>query len=819
MSNEKSSQDIDHRRGPSHALSYLTVVSLLLVYGTSLLVSQVHSFYKSFHAVQDDHDYCSYTGSKEPLTFALVRNGTFVPEKREIQWIATPQSLTNDSGDYILTKDSKYTLKSVQDPKAETLLYEGKSLEFEGKKYEVEQVVFSEDLKRALLVCNKKHNWRHSFFAAYFIHDVESGHMQAVYDSDINSNAKIALVKWSPDSSKLAFVLENNVYVKDITDFYKPETKQITFDGGAEIFYGKPDWVYEEEVFESDSALWWSPSSEYLAILRSNDTNVPVYPIPYFDQNNNDSYPELRLIKYPKAGYSNPVVDFLVYDFAADAIKSLDPEDQFYHDKEIPSDTRLITEIVWVGPGQVFVKTTNRESDILKIFIVDSVQMTSTLSRTEHSGGGWFEIEHNTLYIPKSDTREHDGYIDVIDIDGYDHLAYFSPPTSSMPKLLTSGKWEVDGGPAAFDFTKDKVYFISTEKSSVERHLYSVNLDGTEKTSITDVSKEGYYESSFSKGSRYLLLNYQGPEVPYQKLVDLHTGKSETLVSNNKLKHSLEQHYELPEVSYGVLHLDGFDVNYRKTLPFNFDAHKKYPLLFFVYGGPGSQLVQKQFSTGFTSVVAAEIGAVVVTVDGRGTGFKGRAFRNIVRDQLSHYEVLDQIAAAKQFISEPYIDEERTAIWGWSYGGFMTLKTLEQDHGETFKYGMSVAPVTDWRLYDSIYTERYMHTPQQNPGYHTSSVHLPDNFRNVTRFLLMHGTGDDNVHFQNTARFLDQLDLAGVENYDLHVFPDSDHSISFHNAGTIVYDKLFRWLQLAFKGAYEKHVERVVNIHEDVEMI
>ncbi|VEU23506.1 DEKNAAC104638 [Brettanomyces naardenensis] len=816
----------ENRKRLSHTFKWISIVSLLLLYGSSLLVSQVNAFYRNFHEL---HQFQRASGGNElvdfdssnktPLSLSLVRNGTFSPERREIQWIETPNSLTNDSGNYVLTKDSRYILKSVQDPKFSKLLYQGSKINYEHKDYQIEDVVFSDDLNHVLLICDKVHNWRHSFFASYFIYDIDSGSVQALYDTDTLLNGKISLAKWAPDSKKIALVLNNNVYIKDISDFEYPVLKQITYDGGAELFYGKPDWVYEEEVFESDTAMWWSPNSEFLALLRLNDTNVPEFPIPYFVQEGkvaNDTYPELRRIKYPKAGYPNPVVDFLLYSTTSGVVESLADEDSFYHDEDIPNETRLITEMVWVGDSQVLVKTTNRESDILKVFIIEAASsgLRSTLSRSDNHKGtnSWFEIEHNTLHIPKSPIIGDDGYIDVVDVDGYDHLAYFSPPTASVPKyLLTSGKWEVTGGPAAFDYVENKVYFLSTERSSVERHLYSVNLDGSDRQNITDVSKEGWYSVSFSKGSRYLLLNYDGPQVPYQTIIDLHEGDEEELVSNTNLKSKLH-HYALPESRYGELDLgDGVVVNYKETLPLNFDPHKQYPLLFFVYGGPGSQLVQKTFSTSFSSIVAAELGAVVVTVDGRGTGFKGKDFRNVVRDNLSYYEVKDQISAGRIFSAREYIDADRTAIWGWSYGGFMTLRTLEEDHGEVFRYGMAVAPVTNFVFYDSIYTERYMHTPQENPNFANSSVHSAEGFRNVTRFLLMHGTGDDNVHFQNSLKFLDMLDLAGVENYDLHVFPDSDHSISYHNANVIVYDKLFRWLKLAFTGAYVNRVDVTQN--------
>jgi dipeptidyl aminopeptidase len=807
----------------------ISLISVILIYGTSILLYQFNNLYVNHKICQakktlnqnipdvlissllDSHS----NSTKIPLTFQDVRNGNFIPESKDIQWIQTLTSSTNDSGDYIVVEDQKYYLKSLQNEKNTTLLYDlGGILQFENKTYNVESVTFSNDLKIALLTCNKIHNWRHSYFATYFIYNVETRDFQPLIGSI--ENEKIALSLISPDSKKISFVLENNVYIKDISNFENTLVKQITFDGGAEIFNGKPDWVYEEEVFESDSALWWSPDSSHLLILRSNDTEVPIFPIPYFVQenpNNRSSYPIVEKIKYPKAGFPNPIVDILIYDVSNELLKQLPNDDPFYNDKEIDNLDRLITEITWVGNEQVLIRVTNRESDILKIFIVscpsNQLAMSSIVSRFEDGRGdkSWFEITHNTIYIPKSDTREYDGYIDLVDIDGYDHLAYFSPADSSKPKsYLTTGQWEIFEGAAAFDFVTDKVYFISTEKSSIERHVYSVDLDGSNKQNLTNIEESGWYDVSFSKGARYLLLSNKGPGIPYQKLLDLHKNTFSDFNSNEDLSNNLSK-YNIPQTTFGNITLDDDTIiNYKETLPLNFDPNNKYPLLFFVYGGPGSQLVQNIFSVSFSSVIAAELNAVVVTVDGRGTGFKGKKFRNIVRDNLGYYEVLDQVAAAKHWISLGYIDSEKTAIWGWSYGGYMTLKTLEHDSGETFKYGMSVAPVTDWKLYDSVYTERYMHTPQENfQGYNKSRVADINKFKNVKRFLLMHGTGDDNVHFQNSIQFIDSLDLAGVENYDMYVFPDSDHSIRWHNAGLVVYDRLFTWLKKAFDGEFENH--------------
>lgn len=800
---------------------WTAIVTLALVYGSSLLLVQVNTLLANYsqvrqfregdsqHAVKAEGGVPSlYSGDKTPLTFAAVRNGTFAPLFNTIQWIQTPDSLTADSGDYITVHNGVYTLKSLLHPANDTVLFDvGNTIAYAGTNYTIDTVEFSDNLQLALVGCNKVHNWRHSTFGAYFVFDVSTRGLRPVVDNIVLLSS-IALAKWSPDSTKVAYVLHNNVYVLDVATF---NTTQVTFDGGAQIFYGKPDWVYEEEVFESDSALWWSPASTHVMLLRSNDTSVPVYSIPYFAQNaplNESAYPLVKDLKYPKAGYPNPIVDILVYDVKADKLLQMAPSDAFYNDQDISNNDRLITQVTWVGPSQAMVRVTNRESDLLKMFLVScSTSVSSHVARFEDARGTneWFEITHNMLYVPKSESRDNDGYIDVVGIDGYDHLAYFSPANSSEPKyVLTSGAWEVVDGPAAYDFVTDKVYFLSTEKSTIERHLYSVNLDGTNKTAVTDVSQEAWFDASFSKGARYLLLTYNGPDVPYQKLIDLHTNKQDVFTSNVKLKETLKD-YEIPATNYGNVTLEnGVTVNFKENLPLNFDPANKYPLLFFVYGGPGSQLVNKMFSMSFSAIISAELNAVVVTVDGRGTGFKGKEFRNVVHDNLGHFEVEDQIAAAQHWISRGFIDENRTAIWGWSYGGYMTLKTLERDAGQTFKYGMSVAPVTDWRLYDSIYTERYMHTPEGNEeGYETSRVSNVEGFKSVRKFLIMHGTGDDNVHFQNSLRLIDAFDVAGVENYNMYVFPDSDHGIRWHNAGKVVYDRLFGWLQLAFEGAFD----------------
>ncbi|KAK9367621.1 dipeptidyl peptidase IV N-terminal region-domain-containing protein [Lipomyces kononenkoae] len=682
-----------------------------------------------------------------------------------------------------------------------TVLVDVSEFEYNGATHSISMSWPGKGLEKVLLMTDSKKNWRHSYYGEYWIYDVSSKNIEPLIPDLLTSDVRLA--KWSPMGDVIAFVLENNLYIRNVS---QQTVTQITTDGDKNTFYGIPDWVYEEEVFSGNSALWWSANGNYLAFLRSNDSSVPEYSIPYFERYpiENGSYPEMVDLKYPKAGYDNPIVELMFLDLTSYEVFLPEIEDQ----RNLKDDDRLITEVLWTG-DRVLVRQTNRDSDLLKIVLIDPHHRNGSVVREEDvSGkdGGWFEVTHDTTYIPSniSQNRLEDGYIDTVIIDGYNHLAYFSPLEAPSPKqILTSGPWEVVDAPSAVDLTTGTVYFLATEKDPTERHLYAVQLDGTNFRSISNTKEAGYYGVSFSTSAGYLLLSYNGPNVPYQTLISLREGTNVTIQDNTKLAAKLEK-YKIPETIWEQITVEGeVVVNTLEIRPPNFNPEKKYPVLFHVYGGPGSQTVDKRFTISFEAHVASQLDAIVVSVDGRGTGFMGRKFRAVVRDQLGYWEARDQVLAAQQWSTRSYVDSSRIAIWGWSYGGYMTLKTLEQDGGKTFSYGMAVAPVTDWRFYDSIYTERYMHTPQHNgDGYDGSAIKNVTALKGAKRFLVMHGTGDDNVHFQNTLALVDKFDLEQVENYDMYVFPDSDHSIFFHNANKIVYDRLDQWIESAFAGVY-----------------
>lgn len=792
------------------------------------------------HASTKPHDPAATAsrGSGKQVTLDQVLGGQWRARKHSLSWIASPGGTSGADGlllekgepgkNYLVVEDVRYRNDVSFHENRRILMKDGAF--WVGQTLVMPSEVWpSPDMKYVLCLTDRQSNWRHSFTGRYWIFHVETQTAQPL-DWD-RPDDRVQLASWSPQSDAIVFTRDNNMFLRPING---RQVFPITTDGGADLFYGVPDWVYEEEVFASNKATWWSQDGEYIAFLRTNETRVPTYPVQYFVSRPSgdrpgpglENYPETRDIKYPKAGAPNPIVHLQFYDVKKREVFAVPITGDF------SDDNRLITEVVWAGAeGKVLVRETNRVSDVLKVVLMDVRGRKGQTVREQDVkalDGGWFEVSEETTFIPADPKagREQAGYIDTIIHEGFDHLAYFSPLDNPKPTLLTSGDWEVIAAPSAVDLQNNWVYFIATRDGSTQRHVYRVNLDGTNMVPVTDTTKDGYHSVSFSTGAGYALLSYDGPDIPWQKVISLEGApeKYEDIIENNQELASFASEHELPIMIYSTIEIDGVQLNAVERRPPHFNPKRKYPVLFWMYQGPGSQSVDKRWNVDFQAYVAANLGYIVVTVDGRGTGFLGRKVRCVTRGNLGHWEAHDQIAAARMWSAKSYVDSDRMAIWGWSFGGFMTLKVLEADAGETFKYGMAVAPVTDWAYYgmlahrtrdathhiltvctDSIYTERYMFTPQMNPdGYFDTSIHDASALGNNTRFLIMHGTSDDNVHTQSTYTLLDKLDLAGVENYDVHVFPDSDHGIYFHNAGKIVHDKLSNWLVNAFNGEWLK---------------
>jgi dipeptidyl aminopeptidase len=662
------------------------------------------------HASTRPHDPLASTtiGSGKKVTLDSVMSGQWYARTQDVSWIAGPEGqdgllLETGVGDnYLAVEDIRSKGDATSANK--TVLMKQRSFDVHGKFVTPSDVWPSKDFKKVLVLSEKEKNWRHSYTGLYWIFDVATQTAEPLDPQ--NPEGRVKLASWSPQSNAVVFTRDNNMYLRKLE---LDRVIQITEDGGTELFYGVPDWVYEEEVFQGNSATWWSEDGEYIAFLRTDESKVPTYPVQYFlsrpsgkkPAEGEENYPEVRNIKYPKAGAPNPIVSIQFYDVEKGDVFSVDIEDDF------PDNDRLITEVVWAGRSKnVLVRETNRESDVLKVVLMDVERRSGKTVRTEDVAaldGGWFEVSQRTKFVPSDPRRgrNHDGYIDTIIVDGYDHIGYFTPMDNPEPIVLTKGNWEVVEAPSAVDLNNNLVYYISTERSSIERHPYVVKLDGTDKREVIENSESGFYDAHFSTSGSYALISYSGPGTPWQKIISTPSAKDkyEQVLEENKSLEKLVRQHEMPILNYQEIDVDGFKLNVLERRPPHFNPKRKYPVLFYQYSGPGSQEVQKKFKVDFETYVASSLEYITVTVDGRGTGYLGRKLRCITRGNIGYYEAHDQIAIAKMWAKKKYVDKEKIAIWGWSYGGFTTLKTLEQDAGQTFKYGMAVAPVTDWRFY------------------------------------------------------------------------------------------------------------------------
>lgn len=743
-------------------------------------------------------------GPTRAVMFDEVLGGKWYARNKKVSWIKGADDKDgmimeqggDDGRDYLVVEDVRSRKADEEGDNAKTLIKES-YFSVNDKMIFPNRVWPSPDLKKVLCQSARQRNWRHSSTGLYWIFDVATQTAEPLDPK--HPDGRVQLATWAPTSDSIVFTRDNNMFIRKLNS---KDVEEITSDGGSEFFYGVPDWVYEEEVFQMERATWISEKGDYVAFLQTNETIVPEYPVQYFVSRPSgtapepglEDYPEVRQIKYPKAGAPNPIVKLKFYDVQKKQVFDVQI------DGDYPDENRLITEVVWAGKdGKVIIRETNRESDTLKVILIDVARRTGKTVRDvdiEAKDGGWFEVSEYTRYVPAdpANGRPQDGYIDTVVHDGFDHLAYFTPLENDKPLHLTSGNWEVVKAPSSVDLKNNLVYFVAAKKGPIHRHVYSVKLDGTGMKPVTDDTIDGYYDVSFSTGSGYALLTYKGPEIPNQKIISTESLKTasnfELTINDNQGLSQLKDSHDLPDKIYSTVNIDGNDLQVVERRPKNFDPNKKYPVVFHLYNGPASQTVDKRFTVDFQSYMVSNLGYVVVTVDGRGTGFAGRKIRCAIRNNIGYYEARDQIETAKIWKAKPYVDGDKMAIWGWSYGGFMTLKVLETDAGQTFKYGVAVAPVTDWRFYDSVYTNRYMHTPQHNPGgYDNATISNMTALSQNVRFLMMHGVADDNVHMQSSLTLLDKLDLEGVSNYDFHAFPDSDHSIFFHNANKMVYGR------------------------------
>ncbi|CRK18807.1 hypothetical protein BN1723_011699, partial [Verticillium longisporum] len=713
-------------------------------------------------------------GGERLITYQESRSGAFAASSRAVSWVDG-----TDDGRYIFANTAGLVFEDIVSGESETFV-PASALPADYRDYRIRP-----DLKKVLFATNDTKQYRHSFFADYQILDVESGELTPLVADQAGD---IQHAEFAPAGDAIAFVRGNNLYLNK-----GGEVTQITNDGGPDLFHGVPDWVYEEEIFGDKKALWFSPDGEYVAYLSFDETGVETFTIPYYmdGQKTAPVYPRELDLRYPKVGTTNPTVKFSLLEVDSGESTTLEVD-------AFAADDLIIGEVAWVTTNHtsVLYRAFNRVQDQEKVVRVDVEDRKSTTIRERDGSDGWLDNLLAIQFVGRLNGTCDPYYLDISDVSGWKHL-YLYPVKGGEPIALTEGEFEV-ASVLKVDTKKRLIYFTSTERHSTERHLYSVSYPGGVKKALVDDTVPGYFGASFSAAGGFYILNYLGPNVPYQELYATNSTKPlRTITTNDALIAKIAQ-YKLPNITYFELeHPEGYSLNVMQRLPANFDPSNKYPVVFTPYGGPDAQEVHKRFQAiNWRAYIASdpELEYITYTVDNRGTGWKGRGFRATVASHLGRLEPLDQIWAAEQLIAEyDFIDTEHISIFGWSYGGFLAAKTLEENSG-VFTSGLIVAPVTDWRFYDSMYTERYMKTSQINPdGYNETAVTDTTGFKNLAgKAYIAHGTGDDNVHYQNTAALVDLLVGNAVPHakFNWHAFTDSDHSIVYNGAGAFIYKVL-----------------------------
>ncbi|KAK5058935.1 hypothetical protein LTR84_011199 [Exophiala bonariae] len=675
------------------------------------------------------------------------------------------------------------------------------------------------NLEFVLFSTNYTKQYRYSYFADYVIYSISSNESSPLFEEQ---QGDIQYATWAPTGNTLAFVQGNNLFISNDS-----EVTQITFDGGPDMFHGVPDWVYEEEIFGSAYAFHWSPDAQYLVYLSFNETGVGTFTVPYYmgDDDIASPYPTELELRYPKVGTTNPTVQFTLLD-----IQTL--ESTAIPIEAFEANDTIIGEVAWATDehSHVLLRVFNRVQDMEKYVLVDVASGNTTIVRERDGSDGWLDNNLAINYIGSVNGSNETWYVDLSDISGWNHL-YLLPVSGGDNITLTSGEWEVTDI-LSVDTERELVYYRSTAFHSTSRHIYSVSYTTGEITPLVDDTEPAYYTASFSPAGGFFLLSYSGPDVPYQDLYSTNSIEPLSTVTNNSVLYEAIQEYNLPNITYFELeHPDGYTFNVMQRLPPNFNSSRRYPVLFTPYGGPGAQEVSQVFQTlDWNAYVSSdpELNFITYTVDGRGTGYKGREFRSTVASHLGRYEPLDQIWAAEQILSStPYVDPNHTGIWGWSFGGYLTAKVVELQGSQEgqqapFKFGLITAPVSDWRLYDSMYTERYMKTPETNEaGYNETAVRNSTGFKDIQGGVaIMHGSGDDNVHAQNTAALIDLLVSEGVSpsHLDMFIFTDATHSINTRGGSTYIYRYLSKFLyeelqrvpeeELVHQWSKRKRVER-----------
>ncbi|KAM6954882.1 dipeptidyl peptidase 4 [Lycodopsis pacificus] len=708
--------------------------------------------------------YSKYDAPKRLFTLEDYFNDTIRWNSYNLYWISDKEYLHK-------TRDGNIFLHNAETNEESLYLSNSTFAQVDATDY-----MLSGDYRYVAFESNFTKKWRHSYAASYSIYDRES----STFVVPVNLPTVVQYFAFAPKGNKYAYVSNFNVFFKsDVTS----EAVQVTHNGKKnEILNGVPDWVYEEEVFASNGAIWWSTTGIFLAYAEFNDTNVHKIEFSWYGA---EQYPETVAVPYPKAGSPLTKVKLFVVDTTNPSRRT-----QVFAPSSVASGDHMLCSVTWVTDERVAVQWVTRKQNYVVVQIYDfnesSWQEQQKFEQTSKTG--W--VGH---YVPLPLFFADDKlsfYKVMSDTKGYKHI-HLVKDGNMTP--ITSGKWEVI---YISKLTKDAIYFVSNEYQGipVKRNLYKVIIGSSPSAPqclTCDLHEDRcqYNSAYFSFDASYYRMDCYGPGLPLYTLMDNRGSGAElsVLEENKELENILSQ-FQMPTMQHGTLKIAGYDLWYQMMLPPNFKKSKKYPLLIDVYGGPCSQEVDYRFKLNWDTYLSSSNGIIVASFDGRGSGYQGDEIMHAIYRRLGTLEVEDQIAAVRKFINMGFIDKDRIAIWGWSYGGYVTSMALGAGTG-LFKCGIAVAPVAKWEYYDAVYTERYMGDPAENSdAYKNSTVTARAmNFRTVD-YLLVHGTADDNVHFQQAAQISKALVDKQVD-FETMWYTDRDHALrgsAFYHTYTLM---------------------------------
>jgi len=630
----------------------------------------------------------------------------------------------------------------------------------------IDDYIFSNDENKILVKTETEQIYRRSTRANFYVWDRKKETLTMV-----SSVGKQRYATFSPSAKKVAFVRENNLFYKDLKI---DKEIQITNDGKHnEIINGAADWVYEEE-FQLTRAFEWSPDGKKIAFLKFNETNVREFTMQLF---RGGLYPENETFKYPKVGEENAVVEVYIYDIKKGETVRVDIE---------TGPDVYIPKMLWTHEKNTLcIFKLNRHQNELELLLLDS-KTGIARSLIKEKNKYYISIQNNLTFL---DNGKH--FLWTSEQNGFNHI-YLYDLNGQMKKQLTKGDFDVTDF-YGIDEKRKLVYYQAAADSPLERQVYSIDLNGENQNKLTPFT--GTNDAQFSSTFDYYVNTHSTANTPPSYTVYNHKGKEIRVIADNAAIHVLQSDYNIQPLNFFSFSTnEGVQLNGWQINPPDFDSLQKYPVLMYVYGGPGSQTVLDQYGgqNYWWFQMLAQKGFIVVSVDNRGTGGRGEQFKKMTYLQLGKYETIDQIEAAKYLANLPYTDADRIGIFGWSYGAYVSLLSLFKGAG-VFKSAIAVAPVTNWKWYDTVFSERYMRTLKENPkGYSDNS---PINFVEDMKgnLLLVHGMGDDNVHFQNTVELTNAL-IRADKQFDTYFYPNRNHSIFGDNARHHLYVKMTNFL-------------------------